>query len=215
LLYVRSGNAYRPGTTNPQLPLEFQSLKPEHVTDVEIGVKSDWTLYGVHARTNADVFHTHYKDIQVQRTVTIKDASGTLHSVSIVQNAASSDLEGGELEATFVPITGLEISPKGAYIFTNYNGDYPDSLGPPGTTRLSVTCRNGSIASTVRITCRLILHWATFHCPRHTSSWVMNTRSKINLPGKSTPQAFVRAGRHRHRLDEYSGVPRGCTVLHD
>jgi iron complex outermembrane receptor protein len=132
LIYVRSGNAYRPGTTNPQAPPGFQELKPEHVTDVELGVKSDWDLFGVHARTNADIFHTSYKAIAVQETVNITDGGGKLRTVSVYQNAATAQIEGGELEATFIPVPGLEISPRGAYIYSEY-GKFPNTLGPPGS----------------------------------------------------------------------------------
>jgi hypothetical protein len=46
------------------------------VTDVEIGVKADWDLWGMHARTNADIFHTDYKAIQVTQTVRSRMAGG-------------------------------------------------------------------------------------------------------------------------------------------
>jgi iron complex outermembrane receptor protein len=132
LVYVRSGNAYRPGGTNPQVQLEFQNLKPEHVTDVEIGVKSDWELFGIQARTNADVFHTDYKAIQVAQLVQVIDSTGTPHAASETLNAASASLEGGELEATFIPLKGVEISPHASYIFAQYN-QYPQAFGALST----------------------------------------------------------------------------------
>jgi iron complex outermembrane receptor protein len=128
LLYVRSGNAYRPGGTNPQVPVDFQSLKPEHVTDVEIGAKVDWDLWGMHARTNADVFHTDYKAIQVNKLVQVVDSTGATHAATLEQNAASAELEGGEFEGTFVPVTGVEISPHASYIYAHYN-QYPKIFG--------------------------------------------------------------------------------------
>ena len=132
LIYIRSGNAYRPGTTNPQAPPGFQELKPEHVTDVELGVKSDWTLFGIQARTNADIFHTDYKAIAVQETVNIRVGGDTLRTVSVYENAATAELDGGELEATFIPVTGLEISPRAAYLYSEY-GKFPTTLGPAGS----------------------------------------------------------------------------------
>ncbi|MDB5397877.1 MAG: TonB-dependent receptor [Rhodospirillales bacterium] len=128
LVYVRSGNAYRPGGTNPQVLPAFQNLKPEHVTDVEIGVKSDWELFGVKARTNADVFHTDYKAIQVAQLVQVVDSTGTTHAASETLNAASASLEGGEFEATFIPVKGVEISPHASYIFAQYD-QYPSAFG--------------------------------------------------------------------------------------
>ena len=130
LLYVRSGNAYRPGAFNLNVPLQFSKVQPEHDTDVEIGVKADWDLWGMHARTNADIFHTDYKAIQVSQTVPIKQpGSNIVKENSINENAASATLEGGELEATFLPLgKSVEISPHASYLHANY-GQYPTAFG--------------------------------------------------------------------------------------
>jgi iron complex outermembrane receptor protein len=128
LFYVRSGNAYRPGGTNPQVPVQFQDLKPEHVTDVELGVKSDWNIGDFHARTNADIFHTDYKAIQVNKLVQVVDSTGTTHAATLEQNAASAELEGAEFEGTFVPVASVEISPHASYIYAHYN-QYPTIFG--------------------------------------------------------------------------------------
>ena len=132
LVYVRSGNAYRPGGTNPQVELPFQNLKPEHVTDVEIGAKADWDLWGMHARTNGDIFHTDYKAIQVAQLVSVVDSTGATHAASETLNAASASLEGGEFEGTFIPLPGVEISPHASYIFAQYD-QYPSAFGALST----------------------------------------------------------------------------------
>jgi iron complex outermembrane receptor protein len=128
LAYVRSGNAYRPGGVNPQVYQQFQDLKPEHVTDVEIGVKTDWDLFGVHARTNGDIFHNDYKAIQVSQLVPVTDSTGATHAATETLNAASATLEGGEFQGTFLPLKGVEISPHASYIFAQYN-QYPAAFG--------------------------------------------------------------------------------------
>ena len=74
---------------NPQVPVQYQALKPEHVTDVEIGVKKDWDLAGAHFRTNADVYHTDYKSIQIPQNISVPNAQGNISSQSIYTNAAS------------------------------------------------------------------------------------------------------------------------------
>jgi iron complex outermembrane recepter protein len=128
LLYVRSGNAYRPGAFNLNVPAQYSKVQPEHDTDVEIGVKADWDLWGMHARTNADIFHTDYKSIQVSQTVPIKQGNVTKEN-SINENAASATLEGGELEATFLPLgKSIEISPHASYLHASY-GQYPTAFG--------------------------------------------------------------------------------------
>ena len=127
LLYVRAGNAYRPGAFNLNVPVEFSKVQPEHVTDVEIGVKSEWDFMGMHGRTNADIFHTDYKSIQVSQTVTVKQGN-IVKQNSINQNAASASLEGAELEAVLLPIKGVEIEPHASYIHANYD-KYPTAFG--------------------------------------------------------------------------------------
>jgi len=133
LLYVRAGNAYRPGGSNLNVTPEFANFGPEHITDVEIGVKADWDLWGIHGRTNADLYHSDYKAIQVQKLVTLVDAAGKVHTNTINLNAASATIEGGELEATILPLgKSLEISPHFSYIYPKY-GEYPISFSPLGT----------------------------------------------------------------------------------
>ena len=130
LLYVKAGNAYRPGAFNLNVPLQFSKVQPEHDTDVEIGVKADWDLWGMHARTNADIFHTDYKSIQVNQTVPIQQpGTNIVKENSINENAASATLEGGELEATFLPLgKSIEISPHASYLHASY-GQYPTAFG--------------------------------------------------------------------------------------
>ncbi len=127
LIYVKAGNAYRPGAFNLNVPAQYSKVQPEHDTDVEVGVKSDWDLWGMHARTNADIFHTDYKSIQVSQTVPIKQGNVTKEN-SINENAASATLEGGEFEATFLPYKGVEIEPHASYLHASY-GQYPTAFG--------------------------------------------------------------------------------------
>src|SRR5579883_570167 len=128
LVYVRSGNAYRPGGFNLNVPAADEKFQPEHVTDVEIGTKADWDFMGVHGRTNFDLFHTDYKDIQVQELVSVVDAQGNTHVNSLYQNAATATLEGMEFEGSFVPYKGVEIAPHFSYLFAQYN-NYPQGFG--------------------------------------------------------------------------------------
>jgi iron complex outermembrane receptor protein len=125
LLYVRSGNAYRPGGSNLNVPADFASFGPEHITDVEFGVKADWDLWGVHGRTNADVFHSDYQAIQVLHNVSfINPNTNTILDNQLTSNAAAATIDGVELEATIVPVKGVEISPHFSYIHPKYS-QYP------------------------------------------------------------------------------------------
>jgi len=128
LIYVRSGNAYRPGGFNLNVPPANAKFQPEHVTDVEIGVKADWAVDGYHGRINADVFHTDYKNIQTTRLIQVQNPDGSSRVASLLFNAASAELEGAELEASIVPFDGFEIAPHLSYLYTDY-GQYPSDAG--------------------------------------------------------------------------------------
>jgi len=135
LLYVRAGNAYRPGGTNLAVPEPFNKFQPEHVTDVELGVKTDYDLAeDVHGRTNAAIYHTDYKAIQVSQVVTIPSpVAGQPPSAQQIQtNAASATLEGVELEQSFTLPYGFELQAHGSYIYTHYDS-YPQVFGQVGS----------------------------------------------------------------------------------
>ena len=132
LIYIRSGNAYRPGGTNLAVPAPFNRYQPEHATDVELGTKTDWSFMEVQARTNFDVFHTGYKSIQVAQVVAIPNPNGgTPSAQSITANAAAADLYGIEIEQTFNLPFGLDVKGQGSYFYSKYS-NYPTVFGQVG-----------------------------------------------------------------------------------
>ncbi|HTJ63841.1 MAG TPA: OmpA family protein [Alphaproteobacteria bacterium] len=134
MVYVRAGNAYRPGGSILAVPAPYNKYQPEHVTDVELGVKTDYEVMGVHGRTNADIYHTDYKAIQVSIVQTIpSQVPGGVPSVaSITANAASAYLEGAEIEQTFSLPFGIDLEAHGSYIYTHYD-TYPQAFGQVGS----------------------------------------------------------------------------------
>jgi hypothetical protein len=127
LVYVRSGNAYRPGNVNPEAPASYQLVKPEHVTDVEVGAKLDWRVLGGRARLNGDLYYTKYKSIQVVQDVSVPDpnnpdAPPTVAAVAT--NNAMAYLAGTEVETTWRSPQGFEINAHASYIYSHYN-QYP------------------------------------------------------------------------------------------
>src|SRR5690606_1682042 len=70
--YVVSRLGYRAGGANgPTLSgrlAGFQSFEPETVKDVEIGVRTDWSVAGVALRANASAFVGWYEDVQAVLT---------------------------------------------------------------------------------------------------------------------------------------------------
>ncbi len=124
LVYVRAGHAYRPGGFNLTVSPAFQKYQPEKVTDVEIGAKTEWDLYGIQGRTNADLFHTDYKSIQVSTPVSFVDATGVTRVANALANGGAATIEGGEFEGTIIPVKGLELSGHYSYVFPQYD-TYP------------------------------------------------------------------------------------------
>jgi iron complex outermembrane receptor protein len=134
LLYVRAGNAYRPGGSILAVQAPYNKYQPEHVTDVELGVKTDYEVMGVRGRTNADIYHTDYKAIQVSIVATIPSQvpGGTPSVASVTANAASAYLEGAEIEQVFNLPYGFDLAAQGSYIYTHYD-TYPQAFGPAGS----------------------------------------------------------------------------------
>jgi iron complex outermembrane receptor protein len=130
LAYVRAGNAYRPGGSVLAVQAPYNKFQPEHVTDVELGVKTDYEVMGVHGRTNADIYHTDYKAIQVSivQNIPSQVPGGAPSVATITANAASAYLEGAEIEQTFNLPFGVDLAAQGSYIYTHYDS-YPQAFG--------------------------------------------------------------------------------------
>jgi iron complex outermembrane recepter protein len=107
LLYVKGSRGYKSGGFNLSTPSQsaFSQFKPEYVTDVEIGVKSDWDLWGIKARTDLSAYHDDYSNIQRSVTQLINGISAP-----VTENAASATIQGIEFQGSVIPVTGTEIS---------------------------------------------------------------------------------------------------------
>jgi iron complex outermembrane receptor protein len=118
LVYVRSSKGYRPGGFTPTAPdPRDQTFQPETLVDVEVGIKSDWELFGIHARTNADLYQGWYSNIQ-ENVVAVTNVGGVPQNTAVTENAASADVEGAEFEGSIFPIHDLEL--RGNFSF-NHN----------------------------------------------------------------------------------------------
>jgi iron complex outermembrane receptor protein len=127
LVYVRSSKGYRPGGFTPTSPDPAdQSFQPETLVDVEVGIKSDWQLFGVRARTNADLYQGWYSNIQ-ENVVAVTHVQGVPQNTSVTENAASADVEGAEFEGAVFPIRDLELRGNFAFnhnVLTEFNSAF-------------------------------------------------------------------------------------------
>lgn len=90
-----------------------QPFDPETATSYEIGFKSQW--WDNRIQLNADGFFADYDDLQVTIFQATQGAA-----VTTVENAASAEVWGSELEAVLVPVDGLDLRITYAYLDPTY-----------------------------------------------------------------------------------------------
>lgn len=125
MLYATYKTGFKSGGLNLPSFGNVSEVKPETLTDYEVGWKTqfDHTAVGP-IRWNGGAFLYNYRDLQVQ--LTDQQTGGTL-----VENAADARIYGVENEVTWAPTEPLLVGLGASYLFTEYrdftNGDayYP------------------------------------------------------------------------------------------
>ena len=116
LMYLAHRKGYRSGgfgaRATTQAGLE-RTFSPEVVKDIEFGTKADWHFdNGMSARTNLAIYKSKYSDIQRL----LQDPTA-IPITTVAVNAGKAEIDGAELELTFLPIQSLELS--GFYSYTH------------------------------------------------------------------------------------------------
>ncbi|HLG87563.1 MAG TPA: TonB-dependent receptor, partial [Alphaproteobacteria bacterium] len=133
MVYVRSGRGFLGGQFTASNPPGFRLVQPEGLTDVEAGVKSDWELFGIKGRTNADAFYDWFNNIQESIGLVVPGRGVIGANI----NAAAAELKGFEVQATVIPVSGLELGLNYAYeegqftMFNNPAANPHDQSGLP------------------------------------------------------------------------------------
>jgi iron complex outermembrane receptor protein len=131
LVYVKGSRGFKSGGFNgagsPPFSIEYAS---EYVTDVEIGLKSDWDIDGMKLRTNIDGFHDSYKNAQrsVGVLVQLTPAPAPKQATTLVANGDAT-IEGMEFESTFIPFKDLELTADWTYIHARYDKFFIPTVG--------------------------------------------------------------------------------------
>jgi iron complex outermembrane receptor protein len=120
MLYVTNAKGYSSGGFNLTAPPAFRQFDPETLNNVEGGLKADWRLGAVQARTNVGYFYGFYDNVQVPVVQTVQTATGPALSV-VTQNAATAHIQGLDAEATLIPVDGLELSGNITVITARYD----------------------------------------------------------------------------------------------
>lgn len=136
LLYVTHRRGYRAGGLNPQA-LDFGvKYGPEKVIDFEAGLKADFELAGMKARTNVAAFYSELKDAQVSQSFsTINPVTQQLALINLIVNAAKAKIKGLEVDATLVPFENFTLGASYALTDAKYTSFVDVQTGAPITNR--------------------------------------------------------------------------------
>jgi iron complex outermembrane recepter protein len=124
LLYLVSRQGYKSGGFNivaatvGDVSSPAFSYKPETVRDVELGLKTEWSLGTLHGRTNLALYNSWYLNAQVNTSELIDN-----EQEAVTQNAARATIRGLELENTLQPTSSTELTLNYSYmdaLYTRY-----------------------------------------------------------------------------------------------
>lgn len=117
-VYATVRDAYKAGGVNGPVPVgsSFRTYPPEHLEDIELGLKSQFEVGDVGIRANLAVYRGVYTDIQ--RTTT--ESVGGI-PLNVTRSAAEGRIQGVEFTGAISPIEGLTFTGSYSYIDSEYN----------------------------------------------------------------------------------------------
>lgn len=115
--YVTARSAYKSGGVNGPVPVgsNFRTFPPEKLSDIELGLKSQFNLGGAEVRANIAAYRGIYENIQ--RT-TNELVNGVL--LNVTRSAAKGKIQGFEFNGTIAPARGLTFNASYSYIDARY-----------------------------------------------------------------------------------------------
>jgi len=123
-------------TGGPNTPASLEKRKgvnPEEVDTVELGLKS--SLNGGRLQTNAAVFYTDYKNVQIPGSIPTFNAQGQVNGFAgTLTNAGKAKIKGLELEAIARVTDGLSLNGMLSYI----DAEYKEWMVASGATLVNV-----------------------------------------------------------------------------
>jgi iron complex outermembrane receptor protein len=96
-----------------------RGVAPEEVSTIEVGLKS--SMNGGRLQTNAAVFYTDYKNVQIPGSIPTYDASGNVNGFAgTLTNAGKAKIDGLELEMIAYLTNALSVSAMYSHIDAKY-----------------------------------------------------------------------------------------------
>ncbi|MBP6878126.1 MAG: TonB-dependent receptor plug domain-containing protein [Phenylobacterium sp.] len=119
MVYLASRRGFKTGGFNNQAPTPaLLNYGPEYVTDVELGLKSDFRAGDLPVRANAAIYHQDYSSIQGSQSVA--GAPGQPTAYAITNNSAGARVWGAEFEGAIRPTENLSIGAYAAWLNFDY-----------------------------------------------------------------------------------------------
>ena len=119
--YVAARDAYKSGGVNGPVPESspFRTFPAEKLSDVEIGLKSQFSTDDIEVRANLAVYRGDYTDIQRTTTESIDTEAGPI-SLNVTRSAAEGRIQGAEFTGTLGTRFGLTLNGTYSYMDSKY-----------------------------------------------------------------------------------------------
>jgi len=120
-VYVTARDAYKSGGVNGPVPegSAFRFFPPEKLSDIEVGLKSQFNLGTVRGRFNIAAYRGIYDNIQRTTQEQVTTPMGAV-PLNVTRSAAKGKIEGVEVNAALVPVEGLTLNGSYSYINARY-----------------------------------------------------------------------------------------------
>jgi iron complex outermembrane recepter protein len=124
-----------------------RGVDPEEVSTIELGLKS--SMHGGRLQTNAAVFYTDYKNVQIPGSIPTFDASGNVNGFAgTLTNAGKAKIDGLELEMIAYLTNALSVSAMYSHIDAKYKEWYvangANLVNIAGSTQFQNTPKNAA-----------------------------------------------------------------------
>lgn len=121
LIYLAHRRGFKPGGINAtssaaNVPGSRNTFAPEILDDIELGVKTDWSVNGMNARTNISIYKSFQDD--VQRSEVISNGAGGVFTQ--INNIAEAEIAGLELEQQLIVNEYVQLMLNYAYTDAKY-----------------------------------------------------------------------------------------------
>jgi iron complex outermembrane recepter protein len=124
--YVTARDAYKSGGVNGPVPVgsTFRTFPPERLSDIEVGLKSQFVVGTVQVRANLAAYRGIYDNIQRTTTETVSGIA-----LNVTRSAAKGKIQGIEFNGAIVPVRGLTLNGSYSYIDAKYTSVTDASAG--------------------------------------------------------------------------------------